>query len=215
MQFLNLWLQGVVVAVIIATIIEMVLPNGNNKKYIKVILGIYVLFSIIVPIINKLSSGNFELSSIINIEEYTKKMENNTNNINSNIDKLNGENIKQVYISSLKNNIKANLQEKNYEVSKIEILVDNSENYNIEEISIYLKNKTNKKDENEIKKQVQYNTKINEIEKIEIQIGDNKVNVNNSEKLEEMNQVDENTKKEIKNYLANMYEINVQKINIY
>ena len=34
MEFLNNWLQGIVVAVVIASIIQMILPNGNNKKYI-------------------------------------------------------------------------------------------------------------------------------------------------------------------------------------
>ena len=35
MNFLNSWLQGIVVAVIIATILELILPKGNTKKYIK------------------------------------------------------------------------------------------------------------------------------------------------------------------------------------
>ena len=40
MEFLNTWLQGIIVAVVIASIIQMILPNGNNKKYIKVVLGV-------------------------------------------------------------------------------------------------------------------------------------------------------------------------------
>lgn len=44
MNFLNTWLQGIIVAVIIATIIEMILPSGNSKKYIKMVLrSIYSL----------------------------------------------------------------------------------------------------------------------------------------------------------------------------
>ncbi|MCI8482131.1 MAG: hypothetical protein HFJ27_03470 [Clostridia bacterium] len=47
---LSLWAEQIIVAVIIATIIEMILPNGNNKKYIKAVIGVYVLFTIISPI---------------------------------------------------------------------------------------------------------------------------------------------------------------------
>ena len=216
MQLLNLWLQGIVVAVIIATIIEMIMPNGNNKKYIKVVLGVYVLFNIMAPIINKFSGDKFELSAIMNMEEYTKKIEEyNTNNINSNVEKSNGENIKQIYIANLKNSIKAKLQEKKYEVNKIEIKIDNAENYNIEEISIYLSDKDSKTEEKENGNQVKNRIKINEVEKVEIRIGENKVKVDESEKMEKVNQVDKKIKKEIKEYLASVYEINEQKINIY
>lgn len=46
-DFLSNWAQGIIVAVIIATIIEMILPNGSSKKYVKVVVGIYILFTII------------------------------------------------------------------------------------------------------------------------------------------------------------------------
>jgi len=35
MEFITSWVQGIIIAVIIGTIIEMLLPNGNSKKYIK------------------------------------------------------------------------------------------------------------------------------------------------------------------------------------
>ena len=41
------WAEGIIVAVIIGTIIEMILPNGKSKKYIKVVIGIYILNMII------------------------------------------------------------------------------------------------------------------------------------------------------------------------
>ena len=34
-KFINSWAQGIILAVIIATIIEIILPEGNNKKYVK------------------------------------------------------------------------------------------------------------------------------------------------------------------------------------
>ena len=34
------WAQGIIVAVVISTLIELILPNGSSKKYVKVIIGI-------------------------------------------------------------------------------------------------------------------------------------------------------------------------------
>ena len=67
--FLKTWSNQIIVAVIIETIIEMILPNGNNKKYIKMVIGIYVLFTIIQPIITKVTGNNIEISDF-NYERY-------------------------------------------------------------------------------------------------------------------------------------------------
>ena len=174
MDFLNSWLQGIVVAVIITTIIELILPEGNNKKHIKVVLGVYVVFNIIAPIINKFSNSNFEMSSLINIDKYAKEIETyNANSSNIYINETNDESIKQIYISNLKNDIKAKLEEKKYETKNIDITMSNTENYDIEKIEIYLKNEDEQKGGNDNKKEnkiTQNQIKINEVEKIDIEI---------------------------------------------
>ena len=38
------WCEGIIVAIIISIIIEMLVPDGNNKKYVKVVIGIYIIF---------------------------------------------------------------------------------------------------------------------------------------------------------------------------
>ena len=55
---MNQWTKNIVIAVIIGTIIEMLLPKTKNKKYIKVVLGIYILFCILNPVVGK--QINFE-----------------------------------------------------------------------------------------------------------------------------------------------------------
>ncbi len=49
------WAEQIIIAVIIATILEMILPKGNSKKYIKTVIGIYILYTIISPIITYIS----------------------------------------------------------------------------------------------------------------------------------------------------------------
>ena len=51
MEKISLWASQIIIAVIIGTIIEMILPKGNNKKYIKVVIGVYILFTILSPVI--------------------------------------------------------------------------------------------------------------------------------------------------------------------
>ncbi len=205
MNFLNSWLQGIMIAVIVSTIIEMILPNGSNKKYIKVVLGIYVVFNIITPVINQFVNSDFALSSILNIEEYTKKMETyEVDNRNINIDETNENNIKQIYEVNLKNDIEAKLKEKGYQVEQINVEIANDETYQIKTILLSL--------EKIVEKQETSNTiAINEIEKVEIQIGENK----QEKQSEQKNQITEKEKKEIKQYLASIYETNEKDITIY
>lgn len=223
MEFLNTWLQGIIVAVVIASIIQMILPNGNNKKYIKVVLGVYVVFQIITPVINKFFNSNFELSSLIDIDKYTKKMETyEVSSNNTNINKTNEDSIKQIYITNLKKDIKTKLEDKDYLIKDIEVQVENNENYDIKSLVIYVKGQKDNKAENK-KEETTNNVHINEIEKIEIKVSQNnetnKNNFNNSEN-EEQSQTKENNisneeKNKIKKYLTSVYEISENQITIY
>lgn len=203
MEFLSSWLQGIMIAVIVSTLIEMILPSGNSKKYIKVVLGIYVVFNIITPVVNQFFHSDFTLSSILNIEEYTKKMETyevDAKNIDMN--KTNENSIKQIYISNLKSDIEAKLKEKDYQVNQIEVEIENDETYQIKKIYLSLQ----KKEQQEETKQ---NTVvINEIEKVEIQVGKTKI------KKEESN-LSESEQTEIKKYLTSVYEVKENQITLY
>ena len=104
-----------------------------------------------------------------------------------------------MYISNLKNNIKNKIKEKGYDTEKILISLDNSENYNIEKITVYL---------SEIKETEENSSKINEIEKINIQIS------KKNEKGTTNNNITDKTKEEIKQYLAGEYEISKDIIEV-
>ena len=206
MNFLNTWLQGIIVAVVIATIIDMIMPNGNSRKYVKVVLGIYVVFNIIAPIVNKFAGKDLKVSSLTNIEDAFKEMDTyNTSSSNINISKSNEENIKQIYIANLKQDIKAKLEGKNYDIERVNITLENSENYELKEIEVYINGKKEKKDNN--------NVSINQIEKINIQVERNEENVKNDEKPQ-FNKIPESKQKEIKQYLSGIYEINEENIHI-
>ncbi len=223
MEFLNTWLQGIIVAVVIASIIQMILPNGNNKKYIKVVIGVYVVFQIITPVINKFFNSDFEVSSLIDIDKYTKKMETyEVSSKNTYINKTNEDNIKQIYITNLKKNIKTKLEDKDYLIKDVEVQVEDNENYDIKSLVIYVNGKNNNKEENN-KEKTENNIHINEIEKIEINVSkNNEINQNsfNNSENKESSQTKENSisneeKNKIKKYLTSVYEISEKQITIY
>ncbi|MGN1327627.1 MAG: stage III sporulation protein AF, partial [Clostridia bacterium] len=152
--FFSKWAQGIIVAVIIATIIEMILPNGTSKKYVKVVIGIYILFTIISPVIDKFSNGKVDFNQILAIEEYEQKIAESDNSISQKIEANNSRTIKDIYTSNLETDIKSKLKEKGYGVSSTYIKVKDDENYTIERIILDLYKKEEDDDSQEQKSDV-------------------------------------------------------------
>ena len=101
-NFISSWAEQIVLAVIIATVIELILPKNKNKKYIQMVMGIYVLFNIISPIIK-----NKEAISIdeYNIEKYETKSQYEIDQ--SSMD----ERIEKIYLEELENKITSRFEE--------------------------------------------------------------------------------------------------------
>lgn len=187
-SFINSWTSGIVVAVIIGSIIEMILPENNNKKYIKTVIGLFVLFTIISPVIAKFSGG-IDLSSIYKYENY---IETNTQPVNSNVSLISNDNIEKVYIGKMKTEIKTSLKQIGYEASNMEITIDTTEaNYgNITKITL-------KVEPNE--------SSVSNIEKVEI-------NVSKEQTTQES--ISDKERQKIIEYLNSTYSIPKDKINI-
>ena len=49
---MKVWCENILVIVMITTIIEMLLPEGKMQKYVKVVISIYLIFSILQPILS-------------------------------------------------------------------------------------------------------------------------------------------------------------------
>ena len=112
-EFFSSWAQGIIVAVIVATIVELLLPNGSSKKYVKVVVGIYILFSIIAPVVNKFANQDIN-TEIFNLDKYEKKMEDSNNKILQKIEANNSRTVKDIYVANLEADIKAKLKDKGF-----------------------------------------------------------------------------------------------------
>ena len=139
-EIISSWAKSLGVTIVLVSIIEMVLPNNNTKKYIRMVLGIFVIFNIISPFIN--NKDKLSLASI-NIEDYYTEGSSNTNiggnaNISSSIsgsesNKANNEKsetinqtsmderIKQLYEDELEKDIIKKIENLGYEVSSCKV----------------------------------------------------------------------------------------------
>jgi stage III sporulation protein AF len=70
-NFLRNWAEELMIGVFLTIIIEMLVPNGNIKKYVKVISGIYIIFLIINPIISNIKT--IDLEEILNTDIYSEE----------------------------------------------------------------------------------------------------------------------------------------------
>ena len=203
-EWISTWAEQIVVAIIIARIIEMLLPNGNNKKYIKAIIGVYILFTIISPIIGKFV--NIDLKDI-DYEKYFKEVE-TQETISQSLTTNNEKTMGEIYISNLKADMKNKLEEKGYRVENINLnveLEDEKSYGKINEIVLEI-SKSSKESEN-ITKETNNTIAINKIE--EVKIG-NKIE-NEKEIKREISNGDKN---EVKDYLASVYDVKKKNIRI-
>ncbi|MBS4191235.1 stage III sporulation protein AF [Bacillus sp. FJAT-49705] len=78
MEFIKEWITNIILFILLATVIDMLLPNSNLQKYTKMVTGLLLIAVILTPIL-KLVSNDFEeaLASIPSIEASGEKnMEN-------------------------------------------------------------------------------------------------------------------------------------------
>ena len=193
-EFLSSWAQGIIVAVIIATLIEMILPNSSSKKYVKVVIGMYILFTIVSPIIKKVGGKDINLNTI-NIEKYEQQISKSDNTISRKFEDNNTRSIKDIYVSNLKADISAKLKEKGYNIDTSDIQIKDDENYTIEKITLKLIKMEQEQEKNN-----------------EIVI--NTVEIRNTISQKDSKTLSDDDKQEVKDYISETYDIDKKNINI-
>ena len=186
--FLSSWVKNLSLALIVVSILEMILPNNKTKKYIKTIMGLYILFSIISPFIK--NSNNLNLSEF-NINSYAEGIVEASSNEVVNQDSMD-KRIKKIYVQELEKDITSKIKEKGYTVSNCKVDVDGIEDGNIKNITVKLKDKNENLNSEENYKNNKINIEnvlVEEIQKVKIQVSNNKEEQqsNNSSSEEEEN----------------------------
>ena len=203
MTFISNWTQGIIVSVIIATIIEMLLPKNGNGKYVKVVIGVFVLFSIVSPIISKIRGDN---NDVIEFDSYLEKAE--TNNVQATSVSMDNENaIKSMYEENLKVDIKSKINQKGYTVGEIQLDILNDTKYTLNKIDIKITGKNEATSSNENTQKA--TTIIENIENVKINLGGSAKDNGNQE---EQSVISESEKRKLKEYISSVYEVNENNI---
>ena len=211
-SFISSWAQQIIFAVIIGTILQMLLPEGKNKKYIKIVIGVYVLFAVISPVIGK------------NIDLNLDKFNLSANSAESSLDETSQNQINDLYTTNLKQDIILKLKNKGYGCENVNLKTN--ENYEVLEISVTgiyelkddndkdsKKSNSNQNDKtnNDNSQSAKSNiAKVNSVVINEVQIGEKE----NSIKDQVVKGIPTSEEKDLKEYLSETYNVKEKNISI-
>lgn len=209
-EFLSSWAKSLGVTIVIVSILEMLLPNNKTKKYIRMVLGIFVIFNIISPFITNKDKLNFNSIDIENIDTYATS----SNVVNqASMD----ERIEDLYQEELEKDITKKVEEQGFEVSncKVEAKVPDKNNSENEEATgiTKIKLKIEKSDKKEETNESTENKVVEEIQKIKKV--DTSINDSQTDNQDEENNNEENTNENINNSKVTRSDIqNIKKMLI-
>lgn len=164
-EILSLWAKNLGVTIVIVSILEMILPNNKTKKYIRMILGIFLLFNIVSPLIQ--NKDKLKINEI-NFNEYQSKE-------TLSIDQTSmDERIKELSEKELEKEITNKLKEKGYIATKCKVTINDDKNIELIKINIQKLNvedsEGNESVENDLVKEIEKVKKIDtKIEKDEVE----------------------------------------------
>lgn len=128
-ESLSTWAKNITLAVVIVSLIEMLLPNNKTKKYVKVVMGIYILWNIISPIVSK--DITFDFDNIINGTS-TQTTSTTTQSVDqTSMDKR----LKEICEEELEKDIRNKIEENGYIVNSCDVDIEVSMNQGTQEIS--------------------------------------------------------------------------------
>lgn len=190
-EFLSSWAKGLGLAIVVVSILEMLLPNNKTKKYIRMVMGIYIMFNIISPLVD-----NKEIFSVNEIDLETYAVTENTEVVDQT--SMN-ERIEKLYIEELEKDITKKLEKKGYKVNECAVKGTVLEENKITKIKLKLEKlrgvgQTEENIENKI---------VTEIQKIK------KVNIGNFDEEEvKETKIDKTDVQNIKKFLMEEYGVN-------
>ena len=203
-EILSSWAKGLGITIVIVSIFEMLLPNNNTKKYIRIVLGVFVIFNIIAPLIKNKEIFNLDN---IDLEQYQTVEKGAVNQTSMN------ERIKVLYAEELEKDITKKVKEKGYSVEKCKVNVqisDNEEDTKINKIKLVIKKDKEKIQEKE-NTENKIITEIQKIKKVDTRVQTNKTD-GNKEAVSE--KIDKAEIQNIKKFLIEEYGVNEKCLEI-
>ncbi len=196
---LSSWAKGITLAVIVVSILEMLLPNNRTKKYIKMVMGVFILFNIISPFINA--------NDLKNLNEIDASKYVNENNKNYVEQKSMDERLEELYIEEIEKDIIKKVEKKGYKVSMCKVdakITKNEEETGITKIKLKVEKTGEVKQEENSSIENQIVTQVQKIKKV------------NTKKIEEDKEtsLEKSDIQNLKQFLIEEYEVNEKCLEI-
>ncbi len=166
MSYLIEWVTNIILFILLATVIDMLLPNSSMQKYSKMVIGLLLIAIILTPIF-KLISKDFEttLASIpsLNLPE-DNSMKNSIEMKKKEIQANDHAYILEQMAVQLKKGVSEELMKKyGLEISHIEVLTNEKSNQtfpqNLQKVAVHLKKRETHVETVEVIKRVEINAK--------------------------------------------------------
>ena len=198
---ISMWAKNITLAVIVVSLFEMLLPNQKLKQYIKVVMGLYILFNILSPLVGQDISIN-----VNEIIENTQSQIVTTEPVNqTSMDKR----LKQIGEEELEKDITKKIENAGFIVDDCQVVLTMAEETEIEKIILKIQKKEDLPEETE-EKSIE-NTLVDEIQKIkEIEVTKSKKE-NSQNQTKSISTADIN---KIKKILIEEYEVNEKCLKI-
>lgn len=132
-ESISSYAESIIILIIAITIVELILPNSKNKKYVMFVSGIVIMIAVINPVI-KFFNSEINLSEEVNKIQETFNSYEKSSYTNYDLDY----NIYNAYVRELEVNMKTRLEELGYEILDTKINVDET-SYNITNIEMNIK----------------------------------------------------------------------------
>ena len=152
MGFLRYWIQDIVMIFLIVSIVEILLPNSNMRKYINMVIGFLIIIVIVSPFV-KLLSREYSIDERV-LKEHLK-MHELVYKDKSNLSSVYDEQVKEMYIKKMELEITEFIHEtSNYIVESVNLSIDetNEDFGKLKEIGILLKTDEDEKIEKYVEK---------------------------------------------------------------
>lgn len=200
---LSTWVKTIVLAVIIVSILEMLLPNNKTKKYVKMVMGIFILYNIISPFIKNKESISFEN---IDINKYSS---NNVNTIEINQESMD-KRLEELYVQEIEKDVTKKVEKQGYIVKSCKVnakISDNEDQTGITKIMLKVEKgeQEEKKEEDDIEKKIV--SEIQKVKKIDTSLSNDDNNKSDSK-------IEKSDIKNIKQFLIKEYEVNEKCLEI-
>lgn len=131
-DFFRNWISVLLCLGIFVTIIRLVIPKNNLRKYIYSLIGIITIIALVSPLIDIFKNNDMQ-DSIKSVLSNLDEQE----NVNVDTEKYSNvkeEAVKKSFIQSIKNDVKSKLEGKSIVVKSVDVFI--SDNYDIEKIEI-------------------------------------------------------------------------------